>query len=244
MLIDSIAAQSRWRGVSPAAKAGFALAGLLAALLADSAPVTFGLALAFALITCYGAGVPARLWLRVACLPLGFLALSVLPLAFSWAPATGWHWAPDASTRMAEVLGRAAAASTALLLLVLSTPLADLFDLLRRVRCPTVLLDVMHVAYRMLAVLSVSAADMQRAQAARLGHVSTWHSLRSLGLLLACLLCETWRRAHDLERAAAARNGADGLRFLSATPAHPWRDASIALVASSALLAVVLGARL
>ncbi len=243
MLIETASYANRWRRVSPGAKAGFAMAGLLAAFLADSAQAALLLALLFALLTCLGARVPVWLWLRVAVLPLGFLALGGLTLAFSWAPDSGWHWAPDAGGRIPGLLGRSLASLSVLLFLVLSTPLPDLLGLLRRLRCPEVLLDLMVVAYRMLSVLGAVGRDMRRSQEARLGYASPRRSLRSLGLLLANLVLEVWFRARGLQLAAAARNGEGGLRFLPPDFTHARRDGGLALLAGCCLLAAVLGAR-
>lgn len=241
MLIDTAAYGNRWRWIAPEAKAGFTLAGLLAAFLAGSPVIALMLALLFALLAVLGAGVPGRLWLRVALLPLGFLALSSLSLLFSVTPEAGWHWAPDAGARISELAGRSLAALSALLFLVLSTPLPDLVGLLRRLRCPDALLDLMVVAYRMLFVLTAAVRATCKAQEARLGHASRRQSLKSLGLLAANLLVQVWHQALGLHLAAAARNGEGGLRFLSSGFVHARRDCWLALLAGICLLAAVAG---
>lgn len=244
MWIDRAAYGNRWRRVSPGAKAGFALAGMLAALLANSVAICLGLVLLYALLACLGARVPLLLWLRVALLPLGFLVLGVLPLAFSWSPELGWHWASDALGATTALAARSLASICALLFLVLTTPMPDLLGLLRRLGCPEALLDLMVVAYRMLFVLGAAGRDMGRAQEARLGYASFRLSLRSLGLLLAHLVLAGWGRALGLHRGAAARNGEGGLRFLCPEFAHASRERAVALLAGSCLLLAVLGARL
>ena len=58
-------------------------------------------------------------------------------------------------------------ALAALLLLAATTPLIDLIALLRRLRLPEVLLELMVLCYRMLFVFSESVRDTRTAQAAR-----------------------------------------------------------------------------
>jgi cobalt/nickel transport system permease protein len=240
MLIEQAAYANRWRRVTPAAKAGFALAGLLAAFLAASPLVDGGVALLLALVTLLGALVPPGLYLRVAAPALGFLALSSLSLLVSLgADASGglsWQWAPDAAPRIATVASRSVAALAALLLLVLTTPLPDLIALLRRLRLPDVLLDLMVLCYRMLFVLHEALRDTLTAQAARLGFSTPRRGLNSLALLAANLTVQVWQRARALDVAAQARNGDGPLRFLAPRFANAGRDTALALASGGALV--------
>lgn len=236
MLIEQAAYANRWRGVSPAAKAAFALAGLLAAFAAVSPVAALRLALCSAVLTCVGAGVPAGLYLRVAAPAVGFLALSCVGLLLALDPDSGWRWAPEAWPQVAALAGRSLAALAALLGLVLTTPLSDLIALLRRLRCPAVLLDLMVLCYRVLFVFSQAVHEVRTAQQARLGDATLRHSLRSLGQLTANLALQVWQRAQALHLAALARNGDGSLRFLTPQFAHAGRDTALAVLAGGGLL--------
>ena len=236
MLIEQAAYASRWRPVCPGAKAAFALAGLLAAFAAVSPVAALRLALCSAMLTCVGAGVPAGLYLRVAAPAVGFLALSCVGLLLALDPDSGWRWAPEAWPQVAALAGRSLAALAALLGLVLTTPLSDLIALLRRLRCPAVLLDLMVLCYRMLFVFSAALHDTATAQRARLGYASPRLARRSLGLLAANLTLQVWQRAQGLHRAAQARNGDGALRLLSPEFAHARRDTACAAAAGALLV--------
>lgn len=240
MLIERAAYANRWRRVAPGAKAGFALAGLVAAGLAASPATAGAIALLLALATIFGAGVPAGLYLRVAAPALGFLVLSCLSLLFSvGADADGrlaWQAAPDALPRIAGLAGRALASLAALLLLALTTPLPELIAVLRRLRVPAALLDLMVLCYRMLFVFAAARRATLTAQTARLGYATARHARRSLGLVAANLALQVWQRARALQAAAEARNGDGALRFLAPDFAHARRDAAIAALAGGALL--------
>lgn len=248
VLIEQAAYGNRWRRVSPAAKGGFALAGLLAACLARSPQNALGVAALLAGSTLAGARVPLCLYLRIALPGTGFLLFSCLTLLVSVQlddrGAPGWQLAPEMLPQVEAIAARALAALAALLSLVLTTPLPDLIGLLRRLRTPEILLDLMVLCYRMYFVFSTATREIVSAQAARLGYSSRRHGLRSLGLLIAGLSIDVWLRAHALHRAALARNGDGPLRFL--TPVYPQaqRDRLIALLAGSSLIvaAVRLGA--
>lgn len=245
MLIESAAYASRWRHVSPGAKAGFALAGIVAAFLAATPALALAVALLYAALSVLATGVPLKRWLRVASWPLGFLALDSLSLLVSIAPGAtadpalvSWQltWAPDAGERIAGLVARSLASLSALLFLILSTPLSDLIGALRRLRCPNVLLDLMLIAYRMLFVLAAALDDVLAAQRARLGHGGWRAGLRASAALLASLVIQLWQRAAALHLAALARNGDGPLRVLAAPCQTARRDLLLAALAAVLLL--------
>lgn len=238
MLIEQAAYGNRWRQVCPQAKACFALAGLFAAFVAVSPGAALRVAVLSCMVSCLGAGVPGGLYLRLAAPASGFLALSCLSLSVAVDSDFTWRWAPDALPEMGALAGRSLAALAALLGLVLTTPLTELIGLLRRLRCPEVLLDLMVLCYRMLFVFSQAVHDTRTAQQARLGYVTTRHGLRSLGLLAAHLAVQVWQRGHALHLAALARNGDGALRFLAPDFAHAGRDTAVAALAGCLLIAL------
>lgn len=246
MLIERCAYASRWRYVSPAAKGGFALAGLVAALAAPTPVVALAVAGVLLAVAVVGAGVPIGAFLRVAAPASGFLVLSAASLLVSLSvDASGvpsWRYAPEMLPAVALLAARSLAALVALLGLVMSTPLPDLIALLRRLRVPEVLLDLMVLSYRLLFVLSESLRDTYTAQAARLGHGSGVLRLRSLGGLVASLSVQVWTRAQALQQAADARNGDGPLRFLPPRFEHARVQTALALFAGTALVVAVLGA--
>lgn len=150
--------------------------------------------------------------------------------------AASWRYAPEMLPQVEAIAARALAALAALLSLVLTTPLPDLIGLLRRLRTPEILLDLMVLCYRMLFVFSATTRDIVSAQDARLGYSTRRRGLRSLGQLIASLSLGIWLRARALHRAALARNGDGPLRFL--TPVYPQagRDRLIALLAGGSLI--------
>ena len=135
-------------------------------------------------------------------------------------------------------LERIHAALTALLFLVMTTPLIDLIALLRRLKMPEVLLELMVVCYRMLFVFSEALHDTVTAQSARLGYATPRLALRSLGQMTAGLTLQIWSRAHDLHVAAQARNNDGPLRFLEPVFANTGRDLAIAAMGGAGLIFV------
>ena len=247
MLIEQSAYANRWREVAPAAKGCFALGGLIAAFVAGTPAATAGVALVLMAVTLLGARVSPWLYLRVAVPAAAFLAISSLSLMFSVnidaQDGFRWQFAPDAMPRIATVASRSLASLAALLLLVLTTPLRDLISLLRRLRVPEVILDLMVLCYRMVFVFMEAWDDGVTAQAARLGYGPFRRSVRSLALLAANLAAQIWSRALALQAAASARNGDGPLNFLAPDYAHARRDLRVAGCAGAVLLAGMVALR-
>lgn len=243
MLIEQAADASRWRRVSPAAKGAFALSGLIAAFAASSLHGGLVVALTLLAVTWLLARVPVGVYLRVAAPALLFLVVGSLSLAISLGsdPVTGsiaLQIAPDASAQISRVSTRSLGALAALLLLVLTTPLPDLIGLLRRLKMPELLLDLMVLCYRMLFVFSAAVHDTLTAQSARLGYATPRLALRSLAGLVANLAVQVWQRAYALHTAAQARNSDGPLRFLTRRFDHARRDTALAMAAGLVLIVI------
>ena len=243
MLIEQCAYANRWRRVSPAAKAIFALCGVVASFVAGTPLAAAAVVCLLAVVTWIGAGIPIGRYLRVAAPAFFFLATSCLSLALSLGSdsdsgALSLHLTPDGLRKVAEVSSRSLGALAALLFLVLTTPLIDLIALLRRLKTPEVLLEIMVLCYRMLFVFSDAVHDTLTAQSARLGYATSRLALRSLGGLAANLTVQVWQRAHDLHIAAQARNNDGPLRFLEPTFANAGLDSALAAASGGLLIAL------
>ena len=246
MLIEHCAYTNRWRFVSPAAKAMFCLGGFVAAFTASQATAAALVAALIVVVTLAGAGIPLASYLRIALPPLGFLLLGCLSLAYSLDMNStngklAIHWLVDGWSPLGQLAARSLGALTALLFLALTTPMLDLIALLRRLKVPEVLLEIMVLCYRMLFVFSEALHNTQTAQAARLGYATPGLALRSLGSLTANLTLQIWQRSRDLHLAAQSRNNDGPLRFLEPEYANSRRDVWIAGLGGAALIACAVG---
>jgi len=234
MLIEQSAYTNRWRSVSPAAKVLFSLCGLIAAYAAATPANACSIAAVLCAVTVLGAGIPPGLYLRVAAPALLFLLVSTLSLAVS--PTIGdsvggfsLNLAQNGFSHITQVCGRSLGGLGALLFLALTTPLIDVIALLRRLRAPEVLLDIMVLCYSTLFVFSESVHDTITAQSSRLGYATFRHSMRSLGGVVANMTVQVWHRSLALHLSAMARNNDGPMRFLEHTYPNSTRDICIAL---------------
>lgn len=245
MLIEQSAYANRWRQVTPAAKGLFSLCGLVAAFAAATPATACGVAAVMCGVTVLGAKIPALRYLRVAAPALVFLAVSTLSLAVSLklgdtAADISLHLARTEFQRIAQVCGRSLGGLAALLFLAMTTPLIDIIALLRRLRAPEVLLDIMILCYRTLFVFSEAVRDTITAQSARLGYATMRISMRSLGSMVANITIQVWQRSQALHVAAMARNSDGPLRFLEQVYANSHRDLSFAFIGGSTLVGLAM----
>ena len=241
MRIEAAAYASRWRGVAPSAKALFALAGVAAAWLAREPATLAVLAALLVLATVAGARIPPRMWLAAALAPLGFLLLACLSMMAGPDAAGTWRWHGAMLPAVAHVAFRSLAVLEALLGFALTTPLPDVLALLRRLRTPEALLDLMALCYRMLFVLRQAWDEGNEAQRARLGDRGWRQHWRATGMLAGHMAQQVWHRAAALQMAADARSYGGTLRFLPAEFPHARRQNLAALAAGLLLLALAAG---
>jgi cobalt/nickel transport system permease protein len=228
MLIEQCAYANRLRLVTPAAKGIFCLCGVIASFAAGTPEAACGVAAALACVTVLVAGIPLGRYLRVAAPALLFLGVSACTLAVSLkmnGPYDGFSIGIEQASLQsaAQAAGRSLGALSALLFFAMTTPLADSIGLLRRLKAPETLLDIMTLCYRTLFVFSDAVRETTTAQAARLGYATSRQALRSLGILTANLTVQVWQRSQALHAAALARNGDGPLRFLEHDFRHSGR---------------------
>lgn len=244
MQIEASAYASRWRDVAPSAKALFALAGIVAAWLARSPAALAALATMSMLAALLCARVNLRAYLTVALPPLGFLLLSCLTMLVGPDSNGNWHFTAAMLPTIQHTALRSLAMLAALLGLVLTTPLPHLLNLLRRLRTPELLLDLMVLCYRMLFVLRQAWDESVTAQSARLGYRNWRQARRSTGLLAGQMAVQVWQRAAALQMAADARACQGTLRFLPSVYPHARRQQAWAALAGALQLTIALGVHL
>lgn len=222
--IDSCACASRWRFHSEAVAlfcGGLMFCALIAPPL-TGAPLVF---VASCIAAIGYAGTPPKAYFRALLLPTGFLLTSVIGLCFSLDWSHGFHLTfslQGANTALQTGL-RALAALSVTLLFAFTVPLPQWLSLLRGLRVPEAVLDLILLTYRNIFLLDDGLTAISRAQRNRLGYSDFHRSLRSCGLATGALFMRGITRSMRLERGLAARNYAGCLLVLipsSDTRAH------------------------
>lgn len=241
--VERLACGSRWRTRHPADKLILG-GGLL--LLALALPPWPGGALVLASAVT-AALVGARLapadYARVIAVPAAFMlsgaAALVVSLDFS-GTAPVIHLGRDGLERAGLTSIRALAATSALLLIVLTTPVVELLALSARLRLPAGVVELALMMYRFATMMLETAARGRTAQASRLGYAGLGRSIRSAGTLAGSLLPRVLDRAARMQLGLAARGYSGTLRVLAPARSHSPRFIATAIGLQAAIVLLAL----
>ena len=225
LTIDVLAQTSRLNRVSPLLKFWTVLVLMVLCVSATSPAVGLFLTVLMLILTVCGGGLALHDYIHLLALPLSFLLLGGLALLLEvTAQKTGVLGVPvfgiwlcvsqAAQTRAMLVMGRALGSLSCLYMLSLTTPMSDLIGVLRRIRCPEVLIDLMYLIYRYIFILLSMYHAMRDAAASRLGFVDYRTGMRTTGNLYFGLLFRSYRQASRNLDAMESRCSDSGIRFL------------------------------
>ncbi len=226
-VVDRYAFGNALRDVDPSQKGVLALLAIILCLALDRPAVGILTLIWMLALTTWWARTPLHVFGGVLLTESAFLCLSVAGIALSIAsgkpeaPVFAWQLGPvwvstthESLMLAVHVLTRALGSAAALNFLILTTPLIDLIEMLRRMRLPEGLIDIMALTYRAIFVLLDSLERIATAQDARLGYHTPRAAMRSAALLGSGLFLDAYRRSQTIQTALESR-GLDGsLRVL------------------------------
>ena len=225
--IDSYAYSNKLKKIHPGEKSLFAMISMAVCL---TSPTVITPLIVLALMASgiiWRAGIPARVFLRLMLIPLSFLLISVLTIAFSISSNPLGFWIahtlhgltvgiryPDLITAVHLFL-RSLGAVSCLYFLALTTPMTEIITVLHKLKVPVIITELMVLIYRFIFVFMETALTINRAQSSRLGYISLKTSYRSLSRLFSALLGKVFVKSQELYNAMAARCYTGEIRVLA-----------------------------
>ncbi|TXK84691.1 cobalt ECF transporter T component CbiQ [Paenibacillus sp. N3.4] len=228
-LIDTLSYQNSLRALSPLWKCGFAVAMLLLSYL--SHPVTQVLiACWMAIWTIVYAQIPTKYYFLVvglACLffvgSLPALIIDVRPLhetlgahdQFIAISIFQWRvWITTSGLGLAALLfARVIASLSCMMFIMFSTPFSELLQVMKKVRVPSLVLEIMLIMYRFLFILFEIAHDMFIAQQSRGGQTGFSNRLKDTAMLIVQLFMKTMQRYRTISNGLVSRGFTDDIHF-------------------------------
>jgi len=215
-LLDDIAQKSTFRHIHPATKILLGLGSLLICLVSPTpvVPLISGIILSLVLL------IPARLsplvYGELLVAPALFTVMSVVVLLFLLGGGDAiWRFNPvpwinltittGSLSQSILVLFRVFGCSVSLFFIVLTTPMTDLFNGMKRIGIPIELIDLMMIVYRYVFIFYAQAFEIWQAQVMRLGYSRIRETIRSFSMLCGMLFISTWIAGEDLIRAMDCR---------------------------------------
>jgi len=179
----------------------------------------------------FTAKIPAKVFFKLLLIPLSFLLISVVTIAFSVSTTSSGFWLaqnlndftigiryPDL-VKAVHLFLKSLGAVSCLYFLALTTPITELITLLHRIKVPFIITELMVLIYRFIFVFLDTAITIRRAQSSRIGYVSMKSTYRSLSQLFSALLGKMFLKSRILYDTMSARGYTGEIKVL--TPKYP-----------------------
>lgn len=225
--IDSYAYSNHLRSVHPSEKSLFAIMTMVICITSPTilTPLVILALMAGGII--FKARIPAQVFIKLLLIPLSFLLISVLTIAFSVSTTPSGFWLaqnlngftigiryPDLVNAVHLFL-KSLGAVSCLYFLALTTPITELITLLHKIKVPYIITELMVLIYRFIFVFLDTAITIRRAQSSRIGYVSMKSTYRSLSQLFSALLGKMFLKSRDLYDSMSARGYTGEIKVLT-----------------------------
>ena len=214
-LLDDYALKSPLRHSNNWLKLTVVAVGVLGGISTASPLVPLFIAVCMGVAAVVLAKVPVKFYLKLITLPLGFAATGSVVILFCFGAGheiastdiLGYHLAiRSQGLNMAVlVMARTLSGMCCLFFLALSTPVVELFSVLKSSGMPDVVIELSMLIYRYIFVLLEVAVSIKFAQTVRLGYKDLLSSVHSTAMLAGTLFIRSWEQAERLYVAMDSR---------------------------------------
>ena len=215
-LLEDIAQNNNLREINPYCKLVAGLGAIVLCLVSASfiGPLFIFLVITGAIV--FLAGIGARIYAGLFIVPFSFAGLSVaLIILITGGSEVFWSWSPlpwlslsitgESIEKGVLVLCRVLGGTSALCFIALTTPMTDLFMVMRQCRVPAVVIELAMIIYRTIFILLDQLVQVYQAQVMRLGYTTRRESIQSFATLCGAVFIASWDAGLDLIRAMDAR---------------------------------------
>lgn len=231
ILIDSLSYASKLRYKNPEEKFAFAMLSLVICVVSRSVLAAIIILSINSCLIVRKGGIPFLYYLKYLMVPLVFLVLSTLtifinvsktPLDGYAIPIGGYYLtgSMEGLIRGGGLMLTALSAVSCLYFLSMNTPMTEICEVLKRLHCPAILIELMLLTYRFIFILTEAAGAVLTAQKARLGTRNLRTSLDSFGKMLSILFVRALKKSEALYDAMESRCYDGRLRILR--EGKPW----------------------
>lgn len=228
IVIDKLCYQSKLRYENPGEKFAFALITLCICVMSRSIAVACIVLAVTGILTVWKGGIPVSRYLKFLTIPLAFLLLSTLAIVLNFKKTPldlfaiqlgSWYLTSSRAALQyaGQLILTALSSVSCLYFLAFSTPMPDILEVLRRLHCPKLLIELMLLIYRFIFILLNTASAISVAQECRLGNKDYKTALNSFGKLGSVLMIRAMSRSNRLYDAMEARCYDGSIHVLSET---------------------------
>ena len=216
IVIDKLCYYSKLRYVNAVEKFAFAMATLIFCLVSRSIVLALLVLAVNGILTVKKGGIPFSRYRTLMLVPLAFLFISTIAIivnisktpldAFAVPVGSYYITGSFASIRYGiQLILTALASVSCLYFLSLNTPMTDIILVLRRIRCPGIILELMLLIYRFIFVLLDISSAITTSQNSRLGNRNYRTSMKSFGSMVSVLFVRAMKKSNALYDSMEAR---------------------------------------
>jgi cobalt/nickel transport system permease protein len=214
--LEDLAQTNGLREVNTYLKLIAGLGAILLCLLSSSfiAPLFIAIVLSGAIL--FFARIEGKTYGELYIVPFIFSVMSVIVIVLlSGGGEVYWSWNPlswlslsltsESINEGFFVFCRVIGGMSALIFIALTTPMTELFIVMRQCRIPAAVVDLSMMIYRSIFILMNHLVQTYQAQVMRLGYGSSRESIRSFATLCGSVFIASWDAGEDFIRAMDAR---------------------------------------
>ena len=203
-LIDDYALMSPLRYSNNWLKLAIVAFGLLFGVSSTSPIMIFIIAICMSFATVYLGKIPIRFYIGLLLTPLVFAVMGSIVILFFFGSGNEVFSISILGSTLSVnsegfnmavvVISRTISGMSCLFFLALSTPMVELFSVIKTSRIPDPLIELSMLMYRYIFVFLDVAMNIKYAQTVRLGYKDFLSSIRSMSMLLSTLFIRSWEQ--------------------------------------------------
>lgn len=215
--IDSYAYTSKLVNINPMEKFLFAILTMFSCLYCNSLYISIFLVILMGFLTVLKGGIPFSFYMKIMILPFSFLILAVITIAINVVDGStgilfsfrlfGTNIGATKSSALFALglIFKSLAAVSCLYFLSLSTPMTDILYVLKRLRVPKLIIELMQLIYRFIFIMLNSMQMIVTSQTSRLGYSHSKIAFRSVAQLISSVFIKSYTRSQDIYSALESR---------------------------------------
>lgn len=224
-VIDFYAYASKIRHWNPSFKVAFSFTTLLLCIGLNNPFVSIAVILGMAFLTMVKGGLPLSAYLSVLMIPLTFILLGTIAIGvdFSSQPIGQFNCflgfgylftSVDKLQEMAFLMLKVFGAISAMIMMTLSTPSAEIIGVLRKAHVPKLIIELLNLIYRYIFILLDVFNNMRNSADSRQGYCDFKTSCYTFGSVASNMLVVSLKKANAYYTAMEARGYEGELVFL------------------------------
>ena len=211
--LDGYAHSNGIRYVNTYFKVLFAIITMLVSLVSTSPVVPLLIFLTLTFLIIFKVKIPYKFYLKFLLVPFVFALITFIYMAIFFGVGThilelgifNLGITSDGFDTGFLVFARIMGGFSCLAFLALSTPMTEIFSVLKDIKIPQIVLEIAMLMYRYIFVFLDEAINMYHSQETRLGYSSLKKTYKSMGMLASNLFIKTWMKGEQTYMAMESR---------------------------------------